>query len=337
MRKGYFDKEELIKITGFDIVKFFEDLTDDSLKRLAQRMIQAQLINYSMLRKVSELMEDGVQKIRDALTSGQREKFLDAATSGAKDTETDTKWTYTVLYALTSNLQKFVEQDKEASKVIPELVEVRKIAIKYWESFFKKENFSSYIELIEEKGMTNDIFYGIPIRISAFALVNQDLKLRSQIVSEEVSETHYKMLIEELNYVSDKVTPSLELKAQAHIAELFLSKVWKGSDFRYKSPSETLNYLLGIDDDLTNWVVHYVNPVEVAILVKMIRAFTRLRGKIEKNMHFILSDLVTDYVTRKVKVKEMEFIDRSRAKESATKINRKIYLAKFGFQGELLE
>jgi hypothetical protein len=94
---------------------------------------------------------------------------------------------------------------------------------------------------------------------------------------------------------------------------------------------------LGIENNLTNWVVHYVNPVEVAILVKMIRAFTRLRSKIEKNMHFILSDLITDYVTRKVKVKEMEFIDRSRAKESATKINRKIFIAKFGFQGELLE
>jgi hypothetical protein len=337
MRKGYFDKEELIKITGFDIVKFFENLSEESLKRLSQRMLQVQLINYSMLRKVGELMEDGVKKIRETLTSGQKDKFLDAATSGAKDTESDAKWTYTVLYALTSNLQKFVDVDKEASKLIPELVEIRKIAIRYWESFFKKENFASYIELIEQKGLTNDIFYGIPIRISAFALVNQDLQLRSQIVSEEVSATHYRMLIEELKYVSDKVTPALELKAQAHIAELFLTKMWKNSDFRYKSPSETLNFLLGMEEDLTNWVVHYVNPVEVAILVKMIRAFTRLRGKIEKNMHFILSNLVTDYVTSKVKVKEMEFIDRSRAKESAVKINRRIYLTKYGFKGELLD
>lgn len=335
MMKAFFESEELVKVTGFDIVKFFESLTDTSMQRLAQRMLQSQLINYSMLRKVGELMEDGVKKIRDSLTSGQKEKFLDAAAGGAKDPERETKWTYTVLYALTTNLQKFVESDQEASKLIPELIEIKKIRLRYWESFFKAQDFPSYVELIEETGMTNQIFYGIPLRISAFALVNQDLRLRSQIVSEEVSKNHYKMLVEELKYVEDKVTPVLELKSQAHIAEMFLNKLWKKSDFKGKTASETLYALLGLDNELTDWVVHYVNPVEVAILTKAIHAFTRLRSKIEKGMHFILANLVTDYVTRKVKVKEMEFVDRKRAKEAAEKINRQIFLTKYGFRGEL--
>jgi len=337
MMKAYFEKEELVKVTGFDIVKFFENLSEDSLKKLAQRMIQAQLINYSMLRKVGELMEDGVKKIREALTSGQKEKFLDAATSSAKDAEADTKWTYTVLYALTSNLQKFVEADPEAQKLIPELVEVKKIVIRYWESFFKKETFASYVELIEEKGMTNEVFYGVPMRISAYALINQDLRLRSAIISEEVSKTHYELLRDELKFVAKTTSPALELKAQAYIAEVFLGKIWKKSDFREKTAAETLYYLLDMGENEVNWIIHYVNPVEVAILVKMIHAFTKLRGKIEKSMHFILSNLITDYVTNKVKVKEIEFIDRDRARDSAQKINRQIFFTKFGSEGVLLD
>lgn len=337
MMKGYFEPEELVYVTGFDIVKFFENLTDDSLKRLAQRMLQAQLINYSMLRKVGDLMEDGTKKIRDALTSGQKEKFLDAAISGAKDHEADTKWTYTVLYALTSNLQKFILMDKEASKVIPELVEIKKIQFRYWNSFFNKVSFASYVELIEQKGLANEIFYGIPLKVSAFALVNQNIGLRTSIVSEEVSANHYQMLIEELNYVADKVTPAIELRAQYRIAEIFLVKMWEESEFRYKSPSETLNYLLGMDNELTDWIIHYINPVEVSILVKAMHAFTRLRPKIEKSTHFILSNLIIDYVTRKVKVKEMQFIDRKRAKESAVKINRQIYITNFCFKEHLYD
>lgn len=337
MLKGYFDKNELIDLTGFDIVKFFENLSETSLKRLSQRMIQAKLINYSMLRKVGDLMEDGIPKIRESLTSGQKEKFLDAASGGAKDPEADAKWTYIVLYTLTNNLKKFVEADPEASKLIPELIEIKKIVIRYWESFFRVKDFASYVELIEQKGVTNDIFYGIPLRISAFALVNQDLGLRNQIVSEEVSKTHYQMLVEEMKYVSDKVTKPLELKAQAHIAELFLDNMWKKSDFKDMTPSETLNYLLKVDQKLTDWVIHYVNPLEVAILVKAIRAFSRLRSKIEKSCHFILSSLINDYVTGKVKVKDvrMSNIERKRAKESALKINRQLYITEFAFNGEL--
>jgi hypothetical protein len=340
MLKGYFDKNELIDLTGFDIVKFFENLTETSLKRLAQRMLQAQLINYSMLRKVGDLMEDGIPKIRESLTSGQKEKFLDAASGGAKDPEADAKWTYIVLYTLTSNLKKFVEMDPEASKLIPELIEIKKIVIRYWESFFRVKDFASYVELIEQKGVTNEVFYGIPLRISALSLVNQDLGLRNQIVSEEVSETHYQLLVEEMKYVSDKVTRPLELKAQAHIAELFLDKMWQRSDFKDMTPSETLNYLLNrVDQKVTDWVIHYVNPLEIAILVKAIRAFTRLRGKIEKSCHFILSSLINDYVTGRVKVKDirMSNIERKRAKESAAKINRQLYLTEFAFNGELKE
>ena len=92
-----------------------------------------------------------------------------------------------------------------------------------------------------------------------------------------------------------------------------------------------------MDKDSTNWIIHYVNPVEIAILVKMIHAFTRLKGKIEKSTHFILSNLVTNYVTKKIKVKEMENLDRKRAKESANKINRQIFITAYSFNGKLLK
>ncbi|HAP43599.1 MAG: hypothetical protein A2087_04245 [Spirochaetes bacterium GWD1_61_31] len=186
------DTVKLEEFLGFPFLTWLRDLPLPSLHQLSRFLLTEKLVNWAMLRTVTNLL-DISPEFRSLLSANQQKDFADVEASIRKPGREAVVWNQAVCYLLFRNLRRLLSRLETICRKIPELDAVRRHEFSRLKARLSGNIFLTALQrLAQDKRMAFACFSALGSHRTALALNQLPALQLDRMLRESVSENFLK-------------------------------------------------------------------------------------------------------------------------------------------------
>ncbi len=273
----------------FDIVDFFNNLTDKELQKILGLFFSGNLITYDMLYALAVHIENGFERVTNSLSKRLRTEFLQAI-KDKEETLKERRWVQIAAYHIIINLKILFEQNKFESPYINKFKSMYEIVrIKEYKNFFASKSFTEWLKEMKSAGLLMKVYSFLDATTNTQAFISAD-DVALEIIKNSISKRAFGFLTEEIEFEKIHLDENKEIKARYEFINCYLDMLFEKKKTEDETRLDEDKTLLDLENQILrfssvkefNFLVEYVGAIDFYIV--MIKESTKLQRLIIKNL-----------------------------------------------------
>ncbi len=301
----------------FDIIDFFNDISDRDLQQILTLFLSNKMITHDMLYVLAVKIEDGLNRIVRNVSRNLQSEFMENLSTKAKNI--NNRWIAVALHQIALNLDVLLKEQQISSPYINRFQQlIEQLTIYQIEKVFTKRSYANWLQYAEELKLLS---YLIPkcndLTLSRSLANEEDSTI--EIIERNMTKRGFSFLIEDVDYVAKNISYTEELRAKYNVIETLIENIF---DNNVKDKTNLIKWIERIPEqnDL-NYVVQYCGPIEFFLALKSIKG--KERREIIHHLYTPLNYYIEDLFSGNVKVNFP--YGEQRLKEAIANVIKDIY------------
>jgi hypothetical protein len=274
--------------------EFFNELSETDFQKLITRMFSSSMLSYDMLFALSRVIENGTDKVINALSKRRKDEFIE--NTREKAGSYDKRWVQTALYHILCNLKILLERKKFESELLDKFQKILKhIEMNAVEKTIHRKPIKEWVREAKENKALHTTFSNCSLIDVARALADEGEEAVEEF-QEGISKRSFQDLKEDIDYVKrNQPTNEEKLQAKKKFIETYAESRFNNLPYEQRHISHWVDFK---DEYSVNYAFNYIGPVDFSL--GMMELDQKGRRGIIKELQVPAKHFVEDLLSGKI-------------------------------------